>query len=240
MPARGWPGTSLWLQEVNERVQRSGVNTLGSYSQLLGVVGGYEHAGPAGGAIGLTLAYLNAQETDDGTAVGAHVVGSMVEGGAYYRRAAGPFTMAMRGAAGYSWFGDDRRFLTANAFNSGHSSWGGVYFTGHAGAAYEMDFGRFYARPEASVDYLRLQEDGHSDTGGGPGFDLTVASRTSTRLSGDAVMVVGTQWGKVIWLRAELRGGYREIFAGRSATPPPVSPTASRSSCRPTPRPAAG
>ena len=27
-------------------------------------------------------------------------------------------------------------------------------------------------------------------------------------------MVLGRQWGKAAWLRAELRGGYREVFAG--------------------------
>jgi hypothetical protein len=208
------PGTSLWLQEVNERVQRDGVSTLGSESQLLGLVAGWEHSGVNGGAIGFTLAYLNAQEVDDAAAVGAHVVGSMVEAGAYYRRAAGPFTMSLRGAAGYSWFGDQRRFISADAFDSASSNWGGVFFDGHAGAAYEFTFGRYFARPEISADYLRLDEGAHTDTGGGPGFDLNIASRTSTRFSGDAVMAIGEQWGKTSWIRAELRGGYREIFAG--------------------------
>ena len=208
-------GTSLWLQEVNERVNRDGVASVGSYSQLLGLVAGYEHEGVAGGALGLTVAYMNAQETDSDAAVGAHVVGSMVEGGVYYRRAAGPFTLSMRGAAGYAWFGDDRRFLTANAFDSSTSNWGGVFFDGHAGASYELGFGRYYIRPQLSADYLRLDEGSHTDVGGGPGFDLVMASRDSTRFSGEAVMVVGTQWGRVSWLRAELSGGYREVFAGQ-------------------------
>ncbi len=209
------PGTSLWLQEVNERVNREGVASVGSYSQLLGLVGGYERQGVAGGALGLTVAYMNAQETDSDAAVGAHVVGSMVEGGVYYRRAAGPLTMSLRGAAGYAWFGDDRRFLTANAFDSSTSKWGGVFFDAHAGASYELGFGRYYIRPEVSADYLRLNEGAHTDVGGGPGFDLVMASRDSTRFSGQAVMVVGTQWGRVSWLRAELSGGYREVFAGQ-------------------------
>jgi hypothetical protein len=209
------PGTSLWLQEVNERVNRDSVASVGSFSQLLGLVGGYEHEGVAGGALGLTIAYMNAQETDTNAAVGAHVVGSMVEGGVYYRRAAGPFTMSMRGAAGYAWFGDDRRFLTANAFDSSTSSWGGVFFDGHAGASYEHAFGRVYIRPEVSADYLRLNEGAHADVGGGPGFDMLVSSRDSTRFSGQAVMVLGTQWGRVSWLRAEVSGGYREVFAGQ-------------------------
>jgi len=209
------PGTSLWLQEVNERVNRTGVDSVGSFSQLLGLVAGWEHEGPAGGAIGMTLAYMNAQESDSDAAVGAEVIGSMVEGGLYYRRSAGAFTMSMRGAAGYAWFGDDRRFLTANAFDQATANWGAVFFDGHFGASYEIGFGRYYARPEVSADYLRLDEGSHTDVGGGPGFDLFVADRDSTRFSGQAVMVLGTQWGRVSWLRAEISGGYREIFAGQ-------------------------
>jgi hypothetical protein len=208
------PGTSLWLQEVNERVNRTGVDSVGSNSQLLGLVAGYEHDGVAGGALGLTLAYMNAQETDTDAAVGAQVIGSMVEGGVYYRRATGPLTVSMRGAAGYAWFGDDRRFITANAFDQATSSWGGVFFDGHLGASYQVGFGRYYIRPEVSADYLRLDEGAHTDVGGGPGFDLVVADRDSTRFSGQAIMVLGTQWGRVSWLRAEISGGYREVFAG--------------------------
>ena len=208
------PGTSLWLQEVNERVDRNGVNTIGSQAQLIGLVGGWEHAGPAGGAFGVSLAYLNAQESNIGSAIGDHVVGSMVEGGAYYRRAAGPLTMSMRGAAGYAWFADTRRFVTVNAVDNANSNWGAYFVDAHAGASYELNMGRFYARPEASLDYLRLQEGAHSEGSGDTGFDLAVASRTSTRFSGEAVMVLGTQWGRASWLRAEISGGYREVFSG--------------------------
>jgi len=213
-------GSSLWLQEVNERVNRSGIDTLGSESQILGLVGGYERMGLAGGALGLTLAYFNAAETDSAAAVGEHVLASMVEAGLYYRRAAGPFTFSARGAAGYSWFSGDRRFFApaagniTGATNVATSNWGGAFFEGHLGAAYEKKFGRYYARPELSADYLRLQEGAQSESGGGDGFDLNTAPRTSTRFSGQAVLVLGEQWGKAQWLRTEIQAGYREIFAG--------------------------
>ncbi|MEO8927380.1 MAG: autotransporter outer membrane beta-barrel domain-containing protein, partial [Caulobacteraceae bacterium] len=207
-------GQSLWLQEVNERVDRRGVNTLGSTSKLFGLVGGYERMGVAGGAVGVSVAYLNAQEQDTPAAVGEHVVGSMVEGGLYYRRATGPLTVSARGAVGYSWFSGDRRFLAPGAINIANSNWGGLFYDAHAGVAYERGFGRFYARPELSVDYLRLNEGARDETGGGTGFDLNVASRVSSRLSGQAIMVLGRQWGRAQWLRTEVRAGYREIFSG--------------------------
>ncbi len=208
-------GSSLWLQEVNQRVDRNHGDTLASSAKLLGIVGGYERMGQGGGALGVNLAYFNAQEQDKAAAVGEHVVGSMVEGGVYYRRAAGPFTMAARGAVGYSWFSGDRRFLAPGAINRAQSSWGGLFFDAHAGAAYEKSFGVFYVRPEISLDYFRLHEGARSETGGGDGFDLDVAARTSRRLSGQAQLVLGRQWGKTSWLRTEVRAGYREIFSGR-------------------------
>jgi hypothetical protein len=207
-------GSSLWLQEVNERVRRSGIQTQGSYSSLLGLAGGYEHMGSGGGAVGVTLAYFNAEEADAGAQVGSKVVASMLEAGAYYRRAVGGLTVSVRGAGGYSWFSGERRFLAPGATATALSSWGGYFFDGHAGAAYERHFGRFYARPEVSVDYLGLHESAHDETGGGDGFNLNVAARASSRLSGQAILVLGTQWGKAAWLRSEIRGGYREIFSG--------------------------
>ena len=138
----------------------------------------------------------------------------MVEAGLYYRRTAGPVSVSARGAAGYSWFSADRRFLAPGAINIATSNWGGLFVDAHAQVSYEKSFGRFYARPEVSVDYLSLHEGAHDETGGGDGFDLNVANRVSTRFSGQAIMVFGRQWGRASWLRTEVRAGYREIFAG--------------------------
>jgi hypothetical protein len=220
-------GTSLWLQEVNERVDRTGAQTLGSFSKLFGVVGGYEFMGSGGGAVGLTLAYFNADELEDADHIGTGVTASMVEGGAYYRRAIGHFSVSARAALGFSWFSDNRVFATigqtaATDANSAtgtelraHSSWGGIFYDGHFQATYEQPLGHFYARPEVSADFLELDEGSHSDTGGGNAFDLNVASRNSNRLSGQAILVLGRQWGQTTWLRTEIRGGYREIFSGQ-------------------------
>lgn len=207
-------GSSLWLQEVNERVNRTGTQTLGSNSKLFGVVAGYEHMGQRGGAVGGTLSYMDAEEADSGAQVGTHVIASIVEGSLYYRRAIGGLRFAVRGGGGYAFFSSDRKFLAPNASDSASASWGGYFFDGHAVLAYEQKFGRFYARPEVSADYLRLNEQAHNESGGGAGFDLNIASRSSSRLSSQAILVLGHQWGTTSWLRAEIYGGYREILSG--------------------------
>jgi hypothetical protein len=215
-------GTSLWLQEINERVDRTGLQTEGSNAKLLGIVGGYELMGPGGGALGLTLAYFNASEQDKALQIGAGVVASMVEAGAYYRRSIGHFTVSARAAVGYASFSDNRVFVTSTTINNSttgaelaaSSNWDGLFYDGHFSAAFEQPLGRFYARPEFSADFLQLDETAHNDSGGGDAFDLNVASRDSSRLSGQAILVVGRGWGQASWLRTELRGGYREILSG--------------------------
>ena len=207
-------GSSLWLQEVNQRVNRTGIQTLGSSAKLFGVVGGYERMGQGGGAVGATVSYMNAEEADSAAQVGSHVIASIVEGSLYYRRAVGGLRIAVRAGGGYAFFSSQRKFLAASASDSASASWGGFFFDGHAVLAYEQKFGRLYARPEISADFIRLNEGAHSESGGGPGFDLAVASRTGSRLSGQAIVVLGSQWGTTSWFRAEVFGGYREIIDG--------------------------
>ncbi len=207
-------GTSLWLQEVNDRVTRSGVNTLGTNAKLLELVGGYEHMGIGGGALGGTLAYINDSEENNDPNIGSGVVASMVELGLYYRRIAGPLVFSARAAGGYAWFSGDRSYVAPDIDVTANSSWNGTFVDAHTGVSYERTFGHFYASPSLSLDYLRLDETTRTETGGGAGFDLITNPRNSSRFSGQALMTVGEQWGRAVWVRAELRAGYRDIFSG--------------------------
>lgn len=218
------PGTSLWLQEINQRVERSGPSTLASNAKLTGLVGGYEYTGPGGGSLGVSLSYFNVNEVPAATQLGSGMVASVVEAGAYYRRTAGRFSVSARGSIGYAWLTDHRVFVSTitNADNTvtgtelrSHADWGALMLTGHVAAAYEAGAGRFYARPELSADFLEFNEGTQRGTGGGSAFDLTISSRDSHRLSGQAILVVGREWGQATWLRTELRGGYRQILSSQ-------------------------
>ena len=208
-------GASLWLQEVNERVDRSGVDSLGSDAKVLGLVGGYERMGAGGGAMGVTLAYFNAQETDTAAQLGARDVASMVEAGVYYRRSLGNLTFSARGGAGYGWFSENRIFAYLTTVDEAQASWSGAFYDGHVGASYEIKlFGPYYARPELSLDYLTLHQNGYQETGPETAFNLALAPQTDTQFSGQALMVLGRQWGRAAWFRSEVRFGYREVISG--------------------------
>jgi hypothetical protein len=211
------PGTSLWLQEVNQRVDRqTNASTIGSNGTVFGLVGGYEQAGAGGGAIGLTLAYLNIGDIGIDSAIGAHLVSDIVEAGAYYRRTIGGFSFSVRGAGGYAGFNERRIFLTTGVSEASFGQWGGFFGDAHAGLAYEAHIGRFYLRPSISVDYLYLNQQKHSDSGGGTdaAVNMNVAAQTSSRLTGAALLTLGAQFGHDAWFRPEIFGGYRAVLAG--------------------------
>lgn len=213
---------SIWVQEINSLTRRDTDQTLGSDTQAFGFVGGYEAMGDAGGALGLTLAYVSVEEHDTVAKVGEQTTASFVQTGAYWRRSVGGWRFNTGGGLGYGFFKGDRRFIAPDNNGDGladlvlknTADWKGLTANAYAGVAYEQKFGRFFARPEGRLDYVWLREGKRAETGGGDGFDLTVDKRTSDNLSGELGVVFGADFGKNVWWRPEVRVGYRQTLAG--------------------------
>ncbi len=213
---------SVWVQQINTMVHREDGETLGSDTQALGFVAGYEAMGEAGGALGVTLAVVSIEEHDTYAKVGEQTSSSFVQGGVYWRRSIGGWRINLGGGAGYGWLTGDRSFIsedvdsdgTADVIVKNTAHWSGATANAFAGVAYEQRLGRFYARPEARLDYTYFNEGKRSESGGGDGFDLIVNARQFSNLSGDAGVVFGAQFGQDVWWRPEVRVGYRQTLAG--------------------------
>src|SRR5690606_23268783 len=86
--------------------------------------------------------------------------------------------------------------------------------------------GALFFRPSVSVDYLKLDEDGYTSTGGGDALDLTVEDRQSDEFAANAGLTLGLDftgrrgdiWRQSSadnrWFRVEAEGGWREIVGG--------------------------
>jgi outer membrane autotransporter protein len=213
---------SVWVQEINALVRREDGDTQGSDTQALGMVAGYEAMGDAGGALGLTLAAVSLEEHDTVAKLGEKTTASILQAGLYWRRSVGGWRFNLGGGAGYSRFNGDRGFVSADIDGDGTAdvsltntaAWNGLVANAFAGLAYEARLGDVYLRPEARLDYVWLWEGERKEHGGGAGFDLTVAERKADNLSGDVGLVLGKQYGKDVWVRPELRVGYRQTLAG--------------------------
>src|SRR5204863_1015654 len=80
-------------------------------------------------------------------------------------------------------------------------------------ASYDLQMGRIYIRPDASVDYVYLYEDGYQEHGGGVSVDLAVNHRTSYEASAEAGVTFGATFGRALKWTPELRVAYRSILA---------------------------
>lgn len=226
---------SLWVQEINTLTrQDNNADTIGYKASAFGFVAGYEAMGDAGGALGLTLAYASIEEHDNVAKVGEHTKASFVQGGAYWRRSIGGWRFNAGGGVGYGFFNGHRSFIAPDLNGNGFADenirnsadWNGLTANAFAGAAYEQKFGRFFARPEARLDYVYLDEgkrveggdvaftDGVAVANPANSFDLTVDKRSSSNLSGELGVVLGADFGKTVWWRPEIRVGYRQTLAG--------------------------
>lgn len=207
-------GSSAWLQEVNETIKRNDAAALGSTARMFGLVGGYEKMGAAGGALGVSVAYLNVADQGADEPVNARTISNIAEVGAYYRRAWGDLLFSVRGGGGYAWINEDRAFVTTGVNQTSSGAWNGFFGDAHAGLEYEQHIGRFYIRPELSADYLYFNEDAHRLDGAGPGLNLSIGQRTSERMTASGVVTVGAQYGHDVWFRPEIFGGYRQVAFG--------------------------
>jgi hypothetical protein len=210
---------SFWIHEINTQVRRDPGDTLGSSTKGFGFAAGYESMSSKGGALGATLSYMNAEERDKPAEVGEHTAANVFELGLYWRQAYGAWVVSVSGGGGYAMFDGVRKFIaptsTGAVIRTAKASWSGYTGRGNATVAYEARMGRYYVRPTLAADYFYMNEGGYDERFGGASFAQHVDSRTSSRLSAIAKVVIGADYGREVWWRPELTLGYRDVVSGQ-------------------------
>ena len=213
----------VWLQETGYLLTQEGSSDDPGYKAGgFGIIGGAEFAAGRFGVLGASLGGASSHVNPDGASGGSNLTVDSVEGGAYWRYVNGNLTLNARLAAAWMQatshraiylLNDDQDTLLAKAVADG--KWSGWAVNGRVAAAYEGRIGGFYARPSASVDYLRLEEGAYDEKNGGDAVDLHVSARQSSRSTGFAGLVAGKRFGDEDgWWGTEMTLGYREVGAG--------------------------
>lgn len=214
----------VWLQETGYILNQDGTaDDPGYEAGGFGLIAGTEVGAGRFGIVGATLGGSSSHVNPDGTSGGSTLTADTVEAGGYWRYVNGNLTLNARVAA--AWLqatshraiyllNDDQDTLLAKAVADG--KWTGWAATGRVAAAYEGRIGSFYARPSASLDYLRLEEGSYDEKNGGDAVDLHVSARQSSRSTGFAGLVTGKRYGDEDgWWGAEMTLGYREVGSGQ-------------------------
>ena len=172
------------------------------------------------GHVGATVASLWNQHTNG---MASDVKNSSLEVAAHWRGNWGPVAGFARGAVGRSDIKSERVFTgTADGESirrTINGKWDGDFVSFAAGASAEGGWRHVFFRPQVMVDYIRLNEDGYSETGGDEALDLIVDARKSDELGLSGGLVLGADlmgMGKrdSAWLRIETEGGWREVLDG--------------------------
>ncbi|MBW8812207.1 MAG: autotransporter domain-containing protein [Caulobacterales bacterium] len=206
-------GTGAWAQEITFSLQRDRDNALGYKSQGFGFAAGADLEGETN-ALGADVSFVTADVKDRGAAAGESLTMNVLGAGLYWRLDGGPLQAAVRGGLGYAFLKGDRRLISPTLNLQAKSSWNGWMADAYAGASYEWRLGGLYARPEASLSYVRLSEGSYDEKNGGAGFDLSVDSRTGDMLTGQALVALGYRFGDDTYWAPELTAGYRARIAG--------------------------
>lgn len=210
-------GNGAWAQEVVFHLRQDRTDAMGFKSQGFGFAAGYDMQGEMN-ALGANVSFVTADIKDRGAAAGEEISMNLFGAGLYWRFDGGPLQAALRGGVGYAFLDGDRRLETPAISIRADSKWNAWMVDAYAGASYEVSMGSLYLRPEASLSYLRLAEDGYKEKNGGTGFNLIVDKRTGDLLTGEALLALGWKFGEDVYLAPELKVGYRGKLAGGPAT----------------------
>lgn len=205
----------FWLQQVAFGSSKSVGNTASYDINGWGAGGGAEYLTDLG-AFGGSFAYIHGSDTGGGT--DNAVDSDQYELAAHWRGQWGPLLAFARLSAAHIGFTGTRHFTNGDVTRTADGDWNGKLYSATAGAAYQMQMGRFSLRPAVGIDYYRLTEKGYSETGGGDAFNLTVLGRTSDETTANGTVTAGYDFGSLNpedgWLRLELEGGRRQIIGG--------------------------
>ncbi len=133
--------------------------------------------------------------------------------GTYAGFESGGLSIDAYGGIGYNQFEQNRRISVGDFLGVAQGDWDGFLANASLRAGYMIPLSeKYWVRPRASLDYLYLNEYGHTETGT-QGFRTRVDGRRTDTASATAMIDFGANFqGKRTWIRPSVRVGYRNEF----------------------------
>ena len=220
-----------WVQEIGINTNAATTTQVNGYEGLgFGVAGGVERAS-GDSAIGLSAAFVTTGVQDETQPTDQALSASAFQVGVYWRKGGGRNGLNANASVngGFVTLGSHRFLIDQTNSNDlqgtpaeivsreAKASWLGGIVSVNAGLGYQFGTPRFFVRPEVSADYVLLTQAAYKERGGGPAFDLDVASQTSSQADAQADVVLGMNFGQAVVWRPELTVGYRAVVYGGPA-----------------------
>ena len=211
-----------WIQEFTYFADRSLAGLSEQYRGFgFGFTGGFDtQVGPFHTA-GVNVGFASTEIEDVGGFDDPLDV-LTIQGGVYAGFETGDFSIDLYGGGGFNDFDQVRNVRIGNFDETSAGSWSGTHINGSIRGGYDIDVSKkLWIRPAFSVDYLRLSEDGYTETSAltASAIALDVDRRTSELAGATAMLNVGAKFeGRRTWLRPSVRVGYRNEFINDGVT----------------------
>ncbi len=206
------PG-GAWLQEFAYFADRSLAGLSEQYrGQGFGFAAGLDTAIGPFHAVGVNLGFAST-EIEDVVGVDQPLDVTTIQLGAYAGFQSGALSIDGYVGGGFNNFEQNRRVVIGDFVGDTEGEWDGSHINASLRAGYDIALGeRYWVRPVASLDYLRLSESAYTESG--PlGVALSVEDRTSDIGSVSGLLNFGMNFeGKRTWIRPSFRVGYRNEF----------------------------
>jgi hypothetical protein len=187
--------TGVWAQEYFYYVDRSAGTAGGDFSGFgVGGAAGVDRAWGPFDAVGVNIA-LSTNEVTEVGGFDQPVQVATIGGGFYAGGRDGALTYGISVGGAYDQFDSERRFIMGPTERRTEGDWSGYHLHATAQASYEFDLGWLQVTPRASVDHIRLSENGYTESGGGQGIDLIVEDRDSDLTIATALVAFSHRFG---------------------------------------------
>ena len=163
--------------------------------------------------VGLMLTYSSG-EFEEKTGGRNPVRSSQLGIGAYVQEKIGPISLRAAGQVASLDFGSDREVMIDDVFYEISGEWSGTSQAASLGASSQWDTGFVYVRPELTVDWYSLSQDGYTETGGGGLLEAEIGGVDTGRTSTSALLTLGRGINiGIAELNVEATGGYMNVLS---------------------------
>jgi uncharacterized protein with beta-barrel porin domain len=207
---------AAWVQEYSVFMDREATASDPGYrGNGFGMAAGLDRPLGPFYALGLSLVGSSSEiEQPKGFDLPLSVASAQV--GAYAAANIGNLLFDVYGGGGVDLFESERNIFVGSINRQTIGEWKGHHATATARLAYDLQSNRWFARPAVSFDYLRMDEEGYRESGGGPGIDLAVDARSAEVFASTASLTLGARFGDEArsWWSPRVRVGYRNESVG--------------------------
>lgn len=163
--------------------------------------------------VGLMLTYSSG-EFEEKTGGRNPVRSAQLGVGAYIQEKIGPISLRAAGQVASLDFSSDREVFIDDLFYDISGEWSGTSQAASLGASSQWDTGFVYVRPEITVDWYSLSQDGYTETGGGGLLEAEIGDADTGRTSTSALVTFGRAVNiGIAELNVEATGGYMNVLS---------------------------